>query len=108
MRKVKLQSQCILKQCEPLLAVDCGPLSDPPYGRVNTSAGTTFNKVAHYSCNNGYILVGSMTRTCAENGRWSPSSPRCDRKLWYSICTYSDMGGNRKTQQSCVGVDKIY
>ena len=60
--------------------VDCGPLVHPRNGRVNTDSGTTYNSVATYSCNEGYYLNGSASRTCMANMEWSPLAPTCDRK----------------------------
>lgn len=42
--------------------------------------GTTFGSRAHYSCDPGYTLLGSVTRTCESDGRWSGSDPRCSGK----------------------------
>ena len=60
-------------------AVDCGALTNPDNGRVDTPQGTTFNQVATYSCNSGYGLVGNMTRTCQADGMWSGSEPICGK-----------------------------
>jgi hypothetical protein len=64
--------------CEPR---DCGPLSNPAHGRVDTSAGTTVGSPgARYSCEANYTLVGSMTRTCQGSllgATWSGTAPRC-------------------------------
>ena len=60
-----------------LTAVDCGTLTDPASGRVNHTAGTAFGQTATYSCNTGYNLVGSSTRTCQAIGLWSGSAPTC-------------------------------
>ena len=57
--------------------VDCGVLS-VTNGQVNTSSGTTYNQVATYSCDTGYNLVGSLTRTCQVNGSWSFTAPVCE------------------------------
>ena len=58
--------------------VVCGPLDDPNNGHVDTSQGTTRGSVATYSCNNGYRLKGSNTRSCGYYGRWSGSAePIC-------------------------------
>ena len=45
----------------------------------DTPQGTTFEQTATYSCNSGYNLVGSMTRTCQANGVWSGSQPTCGK-----------------------------
>ncbi|XP_064386127.1 sushi, von Willebrand factor type A, EGF and pentraxin domain-containing protein 1-like isoform X2 [Halichondria panicea] len=61
--------------CTP---VDCGSLSDPSNGAVDTSSGTTFMRTATYTCNTGYTLTGSNTRTCQADTDWSGSEPACD------------------------------
>ena len=59
-----------------LAVVDCGNLTDPANGQVNTS-GTTFGQTATYSCNTGYNLVGDSSHTCQATGVWSGSAPTC-------------------------------
>lgn len=54
-----------------MTAVDCGPLSDPVDGTVDTSSGTTFMQRATYSCNVGYDLIGENSSECQETGHWS-------------------------------------
>ena len=46
-----------------LTAKDCGTLSNPAKGHVSHT-GTTYGKTATYSCNTGYDLEGTSTRTC--------------------------------------------
>ena len=58
-------------------AVDCGPLADPDSGQVDTSSGTIFGSTATYTCDTGYTLSGSQTRTCGADGLWTPSEPIC-------------------------------
>ena len=66
----------------PLLTVvNCGALTNPANGQVSYIAGTTFGQRATYSCNTGYKLVGSGTRTCQGAGSWSGSAPTCQGKL---------------------------
>ena len=60
-------------------AIDCGALTNPDNGRVDTPQGTTFNQVATYSCNSGYELVGNITRACQADGMWSGSEPICGK-----------------------------
>jgi len=62
-----------------ITAVDCGSLANPKNGRVELT-GTTFGSTATYSCQNGFILVGSSTRTCQINGLWSGRAPVCSGK----------------------------
>ena len=56
--------------------VDCGPLNNPGNGRV-VLTGTTFGSTATYSCQKGFALVGSSTRTCQANRVWSGQAPVC-------------------------------
>ena len=63
--------------------IDCGPLTDPANGQVNTS-GTTFGSTATYTCDTGYILSGSQSRTCrafsspGPTGLWTSRKPLCE------------------------------
>ena len=68
------------------IVVDCGALSDPTNGQVNTT-GTTFEQTATYSCNTGYTLVGDSTRTCQTTEKWSGSAPMCERMFVMSNIT---------------------
>ena len=58
-------------------AVDCGELGNPVDGAVTFTAGTTFESIAEYSCNLGFLLIGSLRRTCQVDGQWSGSAPLC-------------------------------
>ncbi|XP_064397086.1 uncharacterized protein LOC135343963 isoform X2 [Halichondria panicea] len=60
--------------------LDCEALSDPANGEVDTaSAGTVFpSGIATYSCEDGYILTGSVTRMCQNDGTWSGEAPTCE------------------------------
>ena len=58
-------------------AVDCSELRDPAGGSVTLTASTTFESTAAYTCNDGFILIGNLRRTCQANGQWSGSEPAC-------------------------------
>ncbi len=58
--------------------IECDVLTDPANGQVNISSGTIFGSTATYSCNNGYTLSGSVSRTCGASGFWSGSEPTCE------------------------------
>ena len=59
------------------LAVDCGDPGTPTNGHHNFSS-TTYTSVATYTCDVGYTLQGSNSRTCQSNGQWSGSVPQCN------------------------------
>ncbi|XP_041475001.1 sushi, von Willebrand factor type A, EGF and pentraxin domain-containing protein 1-like isoform X1 [Lytechinus variegatus] len=63
----------VSQSCEP---VSCGPLPLPIHGEVTTT-NITLDGIARYSCNHGYVLNGSRTRTCSLLGKWSGSTPDC-------------------------------
>ncbi|XP_064386242.1 sushi, von Willebrand factor type A, EGF and pentraxin domain-containing protein 1-like [Halichondria panicea] len=76
--------------------VNCGSLSAPSNGAVDTSSGTTFMMTATYTCISGYTRVGTVTRTCQANAMWSLSAPTCTvicpnlGEPTYGGVTYSD------------------
>ena len=61
--------------------VSCGQPDAPHNGSVDASAGTSFGDVARYSCDTGYMLIGTAERTCQADGRWSGSVPTCKSEL---------------------------
>ena len=60
------------------VSVDCGSLINPNNGLVDTSPGTTFGSTATYTCDTGYTLSGSQSRTCGADGNWTSSVPFCE------------------------------
>ncbi|XP_078251223.1 sushi, von Willebrand factor type A, EGF and pentraxin domain-containing protein 1 isoform X2 [Rhinoraja longicauda] len=60
-------------QCIP---ISCGTPPIPDNGNV-TGLDYTFQTLANYSCNNGYLIKGGLTRTCLANGNWSGEMPEC-------------------------------
>ena len=64
--------------------VDCGDPGTPTNGQL-TLTSTTYNSVVTYTCNMGYTLQGSNSRTCQSNGNWSGNVTKCSRKLESSI-----------------------
>ena len=51
-------------------------LTAPTNGAVTVS-GVTTGDTAVYSCEDGYVLVGDMIRTCMSNSEWSGEAPVC-------------------------------
>ena len=70
------------------IAVNCGVLTNPTNGQVNTSSRTTFGSTGAYTCDTGYSLSGSQTRTCGADGNWTSSEPICEGWQAMSTCLY--------------------
>ncbi|XP_064399465.1 CUB and sushi domain-containing protein 3-like isoform X2 [Halichondria panicea] len=58
--------------------ISCPTLNNPSNGRVSVSS-YFFGSRGTYSCNTGYGLSGSSSRTCLSSGSWSGSNPSCQR-----------------------------
>ena len=58
-------------------------VTNPANGRVSIEGVT-----ATYTCDTGYSLVGSRTRTCGPSGNWSTAAPTCQCIAEYSVCVY--------------------
>ncbi|XP_028834623.1 CUB and sushi domain-containing protein 3-like isoform X3 [Denticeps clupeoides] len=56
--------------------ISCGELATPPNGR-KIGTQTTFGASAIFTCNSGYILVGSTVRECLASGLWSGTEALC-------------------------------
>lgn len=50
----------------------CDPLTNPAHGTVDVNDTT-----ATYTCDAGYGLSGTATRTCGGDGHWSDAAPTC-------------------------------
>ena len=57
-------------------AVGCADPGTPTNGQ-RTLSSTNYNSVVTYTCDVGYTLQGSNTRTCQSDGQWSGSVPQC-------------------------------
>uniref|UniRef100_A0A3Q2Q9C4 CUB and Sushi multiple domains 3 n=1 Tax=Fundulus heteroclitus TaxID=8078 RepID=A0A3Q2Q9C4_FUNHE len=62
-----------LPQCLPKF---CGDPGVPSKGRRD-GRSFIFKSEVTFSCSAPYVLVGSTTRICQEDGTWSGSQPRC-------------------------------
>ena len=60
----------------------CSSLTDPNNGMINCSLGDdeipSYKDTCSFTCNTGYELTGSNTRTCQSNGSWSGSDDVID------------------------------
>ena len=57
--------------------------------REDTFSSTIYNSVVTYTCDVGYTLQGSNSRTCQSNGQWSGSVPQYQRMLYHVFMVYS-------------------
>ena len=72
------------------LTVRCGPSpTNPDNGRFNCSLGDdgilSYEDTCNFTCNTGYELTGSDTRTCQSDGIWSGSNGVCNRGMYLSV-----------------------
>ena len=65
------------------LAVACPSHTEPNNGAIACSLGDdgvpSHEDTCSFTCNTGYELTGSDTRTCQSDGSWSGSEPACVR-----------------------------
>ena len=74
-------------------AVYCPALTPPDHGTVSISSGVNYLSVgstATYSCDPGYALLGSTTRTCEDPdrdsvGTWTGSVATCQGEVLYRV-----------------------
>ena len=61
----------------------CPSLTDPNNGVITCSLGDdgvpSYEDTCSFTCNTGYKLTGSDTRTCQSDGSWSGSDDICSR-----------------------------
>ena len=55
----------------------CSPLVNIVNGSINCFLGPSKEDICNVTCNKGFILVGSDTRTCLHNGSWSGIDGSC-------------------------------
>lgn len=56
--------------------ISCGDLPSPPSGK-KIGTQTTFGATAIFTCDPGFMLVGSVVRECLSSGLWSGTETRC-------------------------------
>ena len=45
---------------------------------MNISNGTSFGSTATYTCDTGYAISGSQSRSCGADGNWTTTEPACN------------------------------
>ena len=57
---------------------------------INCSLGDdgvpSYEDICSYTCNTGYELTGSNTRTCQSDGSWNGTDAMCIRGIIYVKC----------------------
>ena len=73
-----------------ILLVSCPSLDDPDNGMISCSLADdgvpSYEDTCNFTCNTGYVLTGSETRTCQSDGSWSGNSAMCSRGEWFLMC----------------------
>lgn len=71
--------------------VDCGTPARPDRGSLSLVNGTTtVGSLVKYDCDDDYWLVGGDgEQTCTKDGKWSGSTPACERKKNLNACLLS-------------------
>jgi len=68
---------------ECYVCIVCPSLTDPNNGTINCSLGDdgvlSFEDTCSFTCNTGYELTGSGTRTCQNDGSWNGNKTMCSR-----------------------------
>ena len=67
-----------------MTAKDCGVLASPMNGSSVGSKTTYPNKIT-FSCDEGFALEGSISRTCLSNGSWSGVQTVCQGTVRPSV-----------------------
>lgn len=52
----------------------------------NSEKGPVYGETIHYSCNDGYNLVGKENITCTETGLYDSQPPECRGELSLPMC----------------------
>ena len=81
--------------CTYFTIVKCSSLTNPDNGMINCSLGDdgvpSYEDTCGFTCNTGYELTGSDTRTCQSDGSWSGNDGVCRRGrqiLYVMECCY--------------------
>ena len=73
-------------KCTYFATVNCSLQNDPENGDINCSLGDdgvpSYEDTCSFTCNTGYELTGSDTRTCQSDGSWSGSDDVCGRGIY--------------------------
>ena len=77
-----------------IFLVQCEVLDPPMNGGVmcmTSDTATFYGDTCIYTCNTGYELTSSDTRTCQSNGSWNGSDTMCIIRGIICMCSMFDM-----------------
>ena len=66
-------------------SIDCGHPGNVTNGTVDASEGTKLHATIWTTCDEGFILKGAWSRTCASYGRWSGATNTCEGETLLKI-----------------------
>ena len=65
-----------------ILLASCPSLDSPSNGMIDCSLGDnlvpSYEDTCSFTCDTGYVLTGSDTRTCQSDGSWNGSTTMCE------------------------------
>ncbi|XP_065899301.1 uncharacterized protein [Dysidea avara] len=74
--------------------VHCSNLTDPNNKTITCLLGDdgvpSYEDTCNFTCNTGYELTGSDTRTCQSNGNWSGNETNCSRVSCYLLTNFTN------------------
>ena len=73
--------------------MSCPPLDGPDNGVIDCT-GIVYGDTCSFTCDDGYELTGSDTRTCQSDGNWNGSEAECEQGILIVV--------------SCTSVSDIY
>lgn len=66
-------------------AVQCETPDNPENGKVIYTT-KSYNSVVTYECNYGFMIVGSATRRCGPDKKWTDEKPEC--RGWFTLILF--------------------
>lgn len=84
--------------------ISCGEFPTPPNGnKIGTQI--TYGSTAIFTCDSGYMLVGSAVRECLSSGLWSGIETRClgmDTTVTAYLFSFSLADKSKQIESACL------
>ena len=81
----------IIFRCSIHLSVSCCPQLSAPFNGSIQSCSNLPGHTCKFSCDKGYVLVGSATRTCTDNCTWTGAETQCNGKVTETIYSFENL-----------------